>query len=118
MPALVVTDRLHAHATAPCQYANAISSLTSFPVDSVPWYGLGSDAEKGCQEMRSPLNAKTALVGGMLASIGASACCVGPLLLLSLGIGGAILPPWSHTGLSSPRSSWCFSGLPSDNFTS
>src|SRR6266700_1346552 len=39
--------------------------------------------------MRSPLNAKTALVGGMLASIGASACCVGPLLLLSLGIGGA-----------------------------
>ena len=39
--------------------------------------------------MRSPLNTKTALVGGMLASIGASACCVGPLLLLSLGIGGA-----------------------------
>src|SRR5260370_4568233 len=39
--------------------------------------------------MRSPLNAKTALVGGMLASIGASACCAGPLLLLSLGIGGA-----------------------------
>ena len=39
--------------------------------------------------MRSPLNAKTALFGGMLASIGASACCVGPLLLLSLGIGGA-----------------------------
>ena len=29
------------------------------------------------------------LVGGVLASIGASACCVGPLLLLSLGIGGA-----------------------------
>ena len=39
--------------------------------------------------MRSRLNAKTALVGGTLASIGASACCVGPLLLLSLGIGGA-----------------------------
>ena len=39
--------------------------------------------------MRSPLNANTALVGGMLASIGASACCAGPLLLLSLGIGGA-----------------------------
>ena len=39
--------------------------------------------------MRLPLNAKTALVGGMLASIGASACCAGPLLLLSLGIGGA-----------------------------
>lgn len=39
--------------------------------------------------MRRHLNAKTALVGGVLASIGASACCVGPLLLLSLGIGGA-----------------------------
>jgi mercuric ion transport protein len=39
--------------------------------------------------MRQHLNAKSALVGGVLASIGASACCVGPLLLLSLGIGGA-----------------------------
>jgi mercuric ion transport protein len=39
--------------------------------------------------MRSPLNAKIALVGGVLAGIGASACCVGPLLLLSLGISGA-----------------------------
>ena len=39
--------------------------------------------------MRSPFNAKTALVGGVLASIGASVCCVGPLLLLSLGVGGA-----------------------------
>jgi mercuric ion transport protein len=27
--------------------------------------------------------------GGVLAGIGASACCVGPLLLVSLGIGGA-----------------------------
>lgn len=35
------------------------------------------------------LNTKTALVGGVLAGIGASACCVGPLLLLSLGISGA-----------------------------
>ena len=39
--------------------------------------------------MRSTLNAKAALFGGVLAGIGASACCVGPLLLLSLGIGGA-----------------------------
>jgi mercuric ion transport protein len=39
--------------------------------------------------MRWTLNTKTALAGGALASIGASACCVGPLLLLSLGIGGA-----------------------------
>jgi mercuric ion transport protein len=35
--------------------------------------------------MRLILNAKTALFGGVLASIGASACCVGPLLLLILG---------------------------------
>jgi len=39
--------------------------------------------------MRPLLNTKTALLGGMLAGIGASACCVGPLLLLSLGISGA-----------------------------
>jgi mercuric ion transport protein len=39
--------------------------------------------------MRSALNTKTTLIGGVLAGIGASACCVGPLLLLSLGIGGA-----------------------------
>jgi mercuric ion transport protein len=37
----------------------------------------------------SNANAKLALAGGVLAGIGASACCVGPLLLLSLGIGGA-----------------------------
>ena len=28
-------------------------------------------------------------IGAVLAAIGASVCCVGPLLLLSLGIGGA-----------------------------
>jgi mercuric ion transport protein len=41
--------------------------------------------------MHSSSNADTklALAGGLLAGMGASACCVGPLLLLSLGIGGA-----------------------------
>jgi mercuric ion transport protein len=34
-------------------------------------------------------NTKLALAGGMRAGIGASPCCVGPYLLLSLGIGGA-----------------------------
>jgi len=29
------------------------------------------------------------LIGGIAAAIGAGLCCVGPLLLLSLGIGGA-----------------------------
>jgi mercuric ion transport protein len=35
------------------------------------------------------LNAKSSLVVGVLAGIGASVCCVGPLVLLALGIGGA-----------------------------
>lgn len=37
-----------------------------------------------------PINTKSWLgIGAVLAAIGASACCVGPFLLLSLGIGGA-----------------------------
>ncbi|MBI3146111.1 MAG: mercury transporter MerT [Pseudogulbenkiania sp.] len=35
------------------------------------------------------LNAKHSLVASVLSAIGASACCVGPLVLLALGIGGA-----------------------------
>ena len=35
------------------------------------------------------LNAKGSLVAGALAAIGASVCCVGPLVLVALGIGGA-----------------------------
>ena len=35
------------------------------------------------------LNAKRSLVAGIFAAIGASVCCVGPLVLLALGIGGA-----------------------------
>lgn len=35
------------------------------------------------------LNAKRSLVAGALAAVGASLCCVGPLVLLALGIGGA-----------------------------
>src|SRR5690554_1672995 len=37
----------------------------------------------------SSLNAKSSLMIGAMAAIGASLCCLGPLLLLSLGIGGA-----------------------------
>lgn len=33
--------------------------------------------------------ARTTLVGGALAALAASACCLGPLVLVSLGIGGA-----------------------------
>ena len=32
---------------------------------------------------------KPSLIAAIIAGIGASACCVGPLVLLSLGIGGA-----------------------------
>ena len=35
------------------------------------------------------LNVKGSLVAGVLAAIGASVCCVAPLVLLALGIGGA-----------------------------
>lgn len=35
------------------------------------------------------MNQKQALIAGVLAGIGASLCCVAPLLLLSLGLGGA-----------------------------
>jgi mercuric ion transport protein len=35
------------------------------------------------------LNAKSSLVAGILAGVGASVCCVGPLVLLALGISGA-----------------------------
>ena len=35
------------------------------------------------------LKFKGSLVAGVLAAIGASVCCVGPLVLLMLGIGGA-----------------------------
>lgn len=33
--------------------------------------------------------AKTTLIGGGLAALAASACCLGPLLLVSVGVGGA-----------------------------
>jgi mercuric ion transport protein len=35
------------------------------------------------------LDAKNSLIAGALAAIGASVCCVGPLVLLALGIGEA-----------------------------
>lgn len=37
----------------------------------------------------STFKVKSSLVAGVLAAIGASVCCVGPLVLLLLGIGGA-----------------------------
>ena len=40
-------------------------------------------------EMMAGLNTKRSLAAGIVAAVGASICCVGPLLLLALGIGGA-----------------------------
>ena len=42
-----------------------------------------------CVTHMAQLNAKGSLVAGAVASIGASVCCVGPLVLLALGISGA-----------------------------
>lgn len=44
-------------------------------------------------------NLKTSLIVGALAAIGASLCCVGPLVLLMLGISGAWV---SHLSLFEP----------------
>ncbi len=54
------------------------------------------------------LRTRGSLVGGVLAALGASACCAGPLILLLLGAGGGwasrliALEPYSHylTGLT------------------
>jgi len=35
------------------------------------------------------MNIRGSMVAGMLAAIGASACCVAPLVLVSMGLGGA-----------------------------
>lgn len=40
--------------------------------------------------------------GAVLAAIGASACCVGPLLLISLGIGGAWMSALTSMGTVRP----------------
>jgi mercuric ion transport protein len=37
------------------------------------------------------MNEKQAMIAGVVAGIGASLCCVAPLLLVSLGLGGAWL---------------------------
>lgn len=36
----------------------------------------------------APSNGKGPLIAGVLAAIGGSVCCIGPLVLLALGIGG------------------------------
>src|SRR5437762_4618214 len=47
--------------------------------------------ETDCREgdRMAVMNARSSLMAGVLAAIGASLCCVAPLVLLGLGIGGA-----------------------------
>ena len=59
-------------------------------LDSVLWYGAYSIVSNFIfRTMETDKLAKTTLVGGALAALAASACCLGPLVLVSLGIGGA-----------------------------
>ncbi len=37
----------------------------------------------------NPSTTKSSLIAGVLAALGATACCFGPLLLVTLGLGGA-----------------------------
>lgn len=46
---------------------------------------------------------KSSLVAGALAAVGASVCCVGPLVLLALGIGGAWI---AHLTALEPLRPW------------
>ena len=46
---------------------------------------------------------KGSLIAGVLAAIGASVCCVGPLVLLALGIGGAWI---AHLTALEPLRPW------------
>ena len=48
-------------------------------------------------------NLKGSLFAGVLAAIGASVCCVGPLVLLALGIGGAWI---AHLTALEPLRPW------------
>ncbi len=60
------------------------------PLDPVLGYRVYSDpCGKGFKEMRTlQLTGRSSLAASVLAAIGASVCCVGPLVLLALGIGG------------------------------
>ena len=53
-------------------------------VDSVPGYGVYP-----CPTMQSPATESVSIAAGALSALGASTCCVLPLALVSLGVGGA-----------------------------
>jgi mercuric ion transport protein len=53
-------------------------------MQQVPWLSQVLRTTRG-----AVWDGKVSLLAGVLAAIGASVCCVGPLVLLALGIGGA-----------------------------
>jgi mercuric ion transport protein len=59
----------------------------------LPYHGTEFRVKGAASDFESThmaqLNAKGSLVAGVVAGIGASVCCVGPLVLLALGISGA-----------------------------
>ncbi len=50
---------------------------------------LKMDSAAGIATDTGDTGSKVGLVGGALAAIGASVCCLGPLVLVSVGLGGA-----------------------------
>lgn len=59
---------------------------------------------KATEEIRGGQIPKFGLVGAVTAAVGASVCCLGPLLLLALGIGGAWVE--SLTAMERYRAYW------------
>lgn len=50
---------------------------------------LPEDANRQAPTVRSSTSSKGTLIAGLIAGITASACCIGPLVLLMLGISGS-----------------------------
>ena len=62
-------------------------------VDPVPGYRVYTSIRLAAEEnpvsgSRKAVSSKTSMLGAFLGAIGASLCCVAPLVLVSLGIGG------------------------------
>lgn len=88
---LVVANRLDIHTGSVSQLADGQYCFHHTPLDSVLKYGIYSNswANRFKENDMARLTEKSSLIASVLAAIGASVCCVGPLVLLALGIGGS-----------------------------
>ena len=59
---------------------------------------------KATEDIRGGQTPKWGLVGAVAAAVGASVCCLGPLLLLAVGVGGAWIA--NLTAMERYRSFW------------